>query len=119
AFAMWDDPRERLILGRDRVGKKPLYYWHHNGNLVFGSEIKALLVHPFVPRRLNLDAIPAYLTFGYVPSPHTFFEGIYSVPPGHVLVAEPGGTPKLEAYWKPPLTQEGASDEEMESLSML
>jgi asparagine synthase (glutamine-hydrolysing) len=101
AFAIWDQRRRRLVLGRDRFGKKPLYYWHSGGRLVFASEIKSLLANPQVPHRLRADAFPAYLTFGYVPTPHTFFEGIRSIPPGHVLVAEKGGEPKLERYWEP------------------
>lgn len=103
AFAVWDDRRGRLILGRDRLGKKPLYYWASGGQLVFGSEIKAVLAHPSVPRDLDPDAIPAYLTFGYVPTPRTFFAGIASVPPGHVLVLECDGSLQLECYWKPPV----------------
>lgn len=103
AFAIWDKRRERLILGRDRMGKKPLYYWHAPGTLVFASEIKGVLAHPAVPRELNQRALSAYLTFGYVPTPETFFEGIVSLPPGHVLTYEPGGTPAVERYWKLPL----------------
>jgi asparagine synthase (glutamine-hydrolysing) len=103
AFAVWDERRERLVLGRDRVGKKPLYYWSSGGRLVFGSEIKALLADPAVPRRLDPEAIPAYLGFGYVPTPRTFFEGIRSLPPGHVLTFQPGGSPRIERYWEPPV----------------
>lgn len=103
AFAVWDDRRERLILGRDRVGKKPLYYWSSGGRLVFGSEIKALFADPAVPRRLDPGAIPAYLTFGYVPTPRTFFEGVRSLPPGHVLEFAPGGEPVVQRYWEPPV----------------
>jgi len=105
AFAVWDERRERLTLGRDRVGKKPLYYWSDGESLVFGSEIKAVLAHPAVPRRLDPGAIPAYLTFGYVPTPRTFFEGVRSVPPGHVLRLEAGAEPLLERYWEPPLRE--------------
>jgi asparagine synthase (glutamine-hydrolysing) len=101
AFAVWDDRRRRLVVGRDRTGKKPLYYWAGGGRLVFGSEIKAVLAHPAVPRELDADAIPAYLTFGYVPTPRTFFAGIQSLPPGHVLTAEPGGAVRVERYWEP------------------
>jgi asparagine synthase (glutamine-hydrolysing) len=115
AFAVWDDRRGRLILGRDRFGKKPLYYWHDGERLVFGSEIKSVLAHPEVPRRLRRDAIPAYLTFGYVPTPDTFFEGVRSVPPGHVLVAESGHEPTLRRYWAPRFP--GASDAERLDLS--
>lgn len=103
AFAVWDERRGRLILGRDRVGKKPLYYWHGGGRLVFGSELKAVLADPEVPRRLDPEAIPAYLTFGYVPTPRTFYEGIVSLPPGHVLTFAPGGEPLVERYWEPPV----------------
>jgi asparagine synthase (glutamine-hydrolysing) len=85
------------------VGKKPLFFWHGNGRLVFGSEIKAILADPSVPRELDQRAIPAYLTFGYVPTPRTFFEGIRSLPPGHVLSFEPGREPVIERYWSPPV----------------
>jgi asparagine synthase (glutamine-hydrolysing) len=111
AFAIWDERRGRLVLVRDRVGKKPLFYWSGGGRLVFGSEIKALLADPEVPRRLDPGAIPAYLTFGYVPTPRTFFEGVHSLPPGHVLTFEPGGEPILERYWAPPVAGlDGATD---------
>lgn len=103
AFAVWDERRRRLVLGRDRVGKKPLYYWYGNGRLVFGSELKAVFADPAVPRRLDEDALPAYLTFGYVPTPRTFFEGVRSLPPGQVLTFEPGGEPVIERYWSPPV----------------
>lgn len=100
AFAVWDARTEKLFLCRDRVGKKPLYYWHGEGSFVFASELKALLEHPSVPRRLNDRAIDAYLTFGYVPTPETFYEGIRSVPPGHVLVLDRGQC-ELSEYWRP------------------
>jgi len=99
AFAVWDRRRERLILGRDRMGKKPLHYWCENGTFVFGSEIKSVLAHPSVPSGLNERAISAYLTFGYVPTPETFFSGVKSLEPGHVLTLEPGGEPVIERYW--------------------
>jgi len=99
AFAVWDDRRRRLVLGRDRFGKKPLYYWTDGKRLVFGSEIKAVLADPAVPRRLEPSALPAYLAFGYVPTPRTFYEGIRSVPPGHVLTFDSGGV-RIERYWR-------------------
>lgn len=101
AFAIFDGRRRRLILARDRFGKKPLYYWHLGDHLVFASEIKALLANPRVPHRLRTEAIPAYLTFGYVPTPDTFFHGIRSVPPGHVLIFEQSRAPRIERYWEP------------------
>ncbi|MEJ7583466.1 MAG: asparagine synthase (glutamine-hydrolyzing), partial [Acidimicrobiales bacterium] len=101
AFAVWDETRSRLILGRDRLGKKPLYYWYGGpGRFSFGSEIKAVLADPRVPRRLAPDVIPAYLTFGYVPTPRTFYEGIVSLPPGHVLTLDDGQAPRIECYWQ-------------------
>lgn len=104
AFAVWDARHERLVLARDRVGKKPLYYWRSAaGEVVFGSEIKAVLADPRVPRRLAPGAIDAYLTFGYVPTPRTFFEGIQSVPPGHVVVFERGLDADVRRYWRPPV----------------
>ena len=103
AFAVWDERRGRLVIGRDRLGKKPLYYWNSGDRFVFASEIKALFADPAVPRRLDEGAIPAYLTFGYVPTPRTFFAGIRSLPHGHVLTVEPGGEPRIERYWSPPV----------------
>src|SRR5579859_364174 len=103
AFAVWDDRRRCLLLGRDRFGKKPLYYWTDHARLVFGSELKAVLADSFVPRRLDPVAIPAYLTFGYVPTPRTFFEGIQSVPPGHVLTFDADGAVTVAPYWQPPV----------------
>ena len=102
AYAVWDSRRSRLILGRDRLGKKPLYYFAQNGQFVFSSEIKGVLANPMVAATMDADAIPAYLKFGYVPTPRTFFHGIHSIPPGHVLVVEPGGTPAVEPFWTPP-----------------
>lgn len=99
AFAVWDGRRERLVLGRDRLGKKPLHYWCSGDAFVFSSEIKGVLAHPSVPCELDAKAISAYLTFGYVPTPHTFFAGVKSLPPAHVLTLEAGGQPVIEPYW--------------------
>jgi asparagine synthase (glutamine-hydrolysing) len=110
AFAVWDDRRRRLVLGRDRLGKKPLYYWSDGEALVFASEIKAVLAHPLVPRRFDADTVPAYLTFGYVPSPRTMFDGVRSVPPGQVLTFEPGRPVHLEPYWEPMVSGVGGAE---------
>ncbi len=99
AFAVWDRRRERLLVGRDRVGKKPLYYWRSPKAFVFASEIKGVLAHPAVSCELNERALSAYLTFGYVPTPDTFFAGIQSLPPAHVLTLRPGADPVIERYW--------------------
>jgi len=102
AFAAHDSRHGRLVLGRDRFGKKPLYYWPGPDRFAFASELKALWTDPAVPRRLDEDAIAPYLAFGYVPTPRTFFEGVRSVPPGHVLVVEADGRVEVERYWEPP-----------------
>jgi asparagine synthase (glutamine-hydrolysing) len=103
AFATHDKRTGRVVLARDRFGKKPLFYWWDGRTLVFASEIKALLVHPQVPRRLDPDALPDYLSFGYVPTPWTIFEGIRSLPPGHVLVLDQGAEPIVQPYWTLPV----------------
>jgi asparagine synthase (glutamine-hydrolysing) len=106
AYALWDAERQELTLARDRCGKKPLHYWHDGERLVFGSEIKTVLAHPAVPRRLDPAAIPAHLAFGYVPTPRTFFEGVLSVPPGSVLVYD-GHAVDVRSFWEPPLVRPG------------
>ena len=99
AFALWDTRRRRLLLARDRVGIKQLFYAVVGDQLLFGSEIKALLEHPGLERRLRPSAVNHFLTFLYVPEPMTMFEGIHELRAGHVLVAERG---QLEArcYWR-------------------
>ena len=98
AIALWDAPRARLLIARDRLGKKPLYTWRGSNHLAFASEIKALLEIPEVPRRLNSRALPEYLALGYVPAPLTLFDGIEKVLPGHMLVCEKGVIRDLQ-YW--------------------
>ncbi|TMK39834.1 MAG: asparagine synthase (glutamine-hydrolyzing) [Actinobacteria bacterium] len=108
AFALIDAGNRRVVLGRDRLGKKPLYYWYRDGRLVFASEIKAVLADPKVARELDREVIPAYLALGYVPETRTFFAGVKSLPPGHVLTLTAGEEPRIEAFWKPRIP--GASD---------
>jgi asparagine synthase (glutamine-hydrolysing) len=98
AFAIWDGPRSRLILGRDRLGKKPLYVWRTSDRLFFASEIKSILQTGEAPRRVGPAALNAYLSLGYVPAPLTLFEGIEKVFPGHLLVME-GGRIQDREYW--------------------
>jgi asparagine synthase (glutamine-hydrolysing) len=100
AFALWDRQQERLLLVRDRLGKKPLYYHASSDGLLFGSEIKAILEHPAVTRDVDLDALDQYLTFQYVPSPLTMFAGIRKLPAAHALVCESGRVSLLR-YWEP------------------
>ncbi len=101
ALAIWDRPRGRLVLARDRMGQKPLYYAETpGGGLVFGSEPKALLAHPDVPRRLDPRGLARYLFYEYVPAPHSIWEGVKKLPPAHVLVWEDGRA-TLHRYWSP------------------
>jgi len=100
-LALWDANRERLILGRDRVGEKPLYVRREPGRLLFASELKSILQADDVPRRLNLAALQEYLALGYVPAPLTMLDGIEKVLPGHYLVADNGRVEDHE-YWDVP-----------------
>jgi len=109
AFAIWDSPRRRLVLARDRMGKKPLHYALVGDDLVFSSELKALLRHPAVPRALSLPALARYLAFDYVPAPHTIFTGLAKLPPGHVLVFEDGRA-RLTQYWDLPAPDDDGAD---------
>ncbi len=99
ALALWDTRRRRLLLARDRVGKKPLLYYHREGRLVFGSEFNALLQDPSIPREVNLDSLDFYLTYGYVPAPDSAFSAISKLPPAHYLVYEEGRA-RLTRYWQ-------------------
>ncbi len=99
-FALWDRTRRRLLLVRDPLGIKPLYYRVRNGELAFASEAKALLLDPSCPREPDLEALAAYLTFLYIPSPATAFAGIEKLAPGHKLVFEDGRA-RVTAYWRP------------------
>ncbi|HEY6806507.1 MAG TPA: asparagine synthase (glutamine-hydrolyzing) [Pyrinomonadaceae bacterium] len=99
AFAIWDKRSRELFIARDRVGKKPLYYsLLPNGALIFGSELKCLLEHPEVKTEVNLEAVDAYFTLGYVPDPLSIFVNINKLPPGHYLIFKDGKV-KVEQYW--------------------
>jgi asparagine synthase (glutamine-hydrolysing) len=101
AFALWDTRRQRLLIARDRVGIKPLYYWEHAGGLAFASELRSLLAMPEFTPRVSAQAVAQYLTFGYVPETHCIFEGVRKLPPGHRLTWEPSGAPRIARYWSP------------------
>jgi len=101
AFALWDARRRTLLLARDRIGIKPLYYWAGKDKLVFGSELKALLFHPDVPRQVDLEALDLFLTLEYIPAPRTIYEGVFKLLPGHLLVVE-NGKLKVTRYWDVP-----------------
>jgi asparagine synthase (glutamine-hydrolysing) len=98
-FALWDGRTRRLVLGRDRIGIKPLYYARVDGSLVFGSEIKSILEYPGFERKVDLPAFDNLLTFEYNPSAQTVFAGVRKLPAGHLLVANDSGELRLERYW--------------------
>ncbi len=106
AFALWDGPRQKLFAARDRLGIKPLYYYHDGHRFVFGSEIKALLEHPAVPRALNRAALPEFLAFGFLSGDETLFEGICKLPPGHTLELDDSAKLIISPYWKLEATRE-------------
>ena len=119
AYALWDERHRRLVLARDRVGVKPLHYWAGHDGLTFGSEIKALLADPDVPREWSPEAVDAYLTLQYVPAPGTIFREIKKLPAAHLLVADASGV-KVRPYWDLAFTSDaGDAGREREYLDRL
>ena len=119
AFAIWSESRKRLVLVRDRLGIKPLYIAHRNGDIFFASELKAIFVHPEIPRSLSLKGLDCYLSMNYVPCPWTLAEGIEKLPPGHWLEWQNGKT-RTDCYWKLPTgTREQSLDSAKETLDAL
>ncbi|HZU21022.1 MAG TPA: asparagine synthase (glutamine-hydrolyzing) [Gaiellaceae bacterium] len=101
AFAIWDDRRERLLLARDRIGKKPLYVSQTGDGLAFGSDVRSLLLASGASPRLNEDALAEFLFQRYVCAPRTLFEGVERLPAGHLLVYERGAA-EVRPYWSLP-----------------
>ncbi len=99
AVALWSQPQRRLVLARDRMGIKPLYFCRRGAELYFGSELKAILDHPEIPRVLDLNALQYFLSLNYVPCPHTLVEGIEKLPPGYWLEWRSGQV-RSEPWWK-------------------
>ena len=99
AFAVWDSERRRLFAARDRLGIKPLYFWSGSGELLFASEIKALLADPAVSREMEPVSAWHYLTFLVPPAPLTMFRGIYKLPAGHQMRLTPGQSPEISRWW--------------------
>ena len=100
AIALWDAREGRLVLARDRAGKKPLFVYQDRTRLVFGSEIKAIFAHPGVPIQVDEAQIPSYFTYGYVPHPATFYRGIRHVDPAGVVVVHADGRTGSRRYWQ-------------------
>lgn len=113
AFAIWDKTHRRLFLARDRLGIKPLYYGLlPNGHFVFGSELKALLPHPSLPRERDPQAIEEYFAYGYIPEPRSIFLAVRKLSPGHTLLIEMGqrSLPRSSQYWDIPFADNGLQD---------
>ncbi len=98
-FALWDQRQQRLLLGRDRIGMKPLYYTRTGDRLLFGSEIKAVLADPTVERKVNFRAMSDFFGLSYIFDGETIFDGVMALPPGCLLIASDDGRQRLERYW--------------------
>lgn len=98
AFAIWDEHKQRLFIARDRLGKKPLYYYQNRRFLIFASEVKAILTHPEVKTEMDLGALDRYLSLRYVPGPQTMFKNIFKLQPGHSLIFEDKNI-HIKEYW--------------------
>ncbi|MDN3358955.1 asparagine synthase (glutamine-hydrolyzing) [Actinomadura sp. DC4] len=114
AFAIWDVKRRRLLLGRDRVGKKPLYWRTDGTSLTFGSELKSLVQDPSMPREVDPVALHHYLTYQYVPAPWSIYQGVRKLEPGHLLVWQ-DGVQETRRYWRLDFTPRRVSSEEDEA----
>ncbi len=122
AIALWDAEREQLVLARDCLGVKPLYFCHQNGRFIFASEIKAILQHPAVTPEPNEESLYHYLTFLTTPAPSTLFSGIQKLPAGHMLVVNRDGSTILKQYWDalpPPATNKLSEAEHSDEILRL
>ena len=120
AFAIWDAPRRTLLLARDRLGVKPLYYARLPHGFVFGSEIKAILEHPSIVPDLDESAFADYLTFGFTPPPHTMFQGIGKLRPGEWMTVTSDGGMCRQTWWDPmPSTAVSDAVAEMSEMEMV
>src|SRR5690349_17332237 len=99
AIAIWDAHAQQLVLLRDRIGVKPLYFYHRDGRFIFASEIKAILQHPAVTPDVDEESLYDYLSFLTAPAPETLFRGIQKLPAGHAIVLKRDGTIKMHQYW--------------------
>lgn len=113
AFALWDGPRRRLFVARDRFGVKPLYWWFRDGTFVFASEVKAMLQHPRVGANLCAEALDEYFSFQNVFSDVTLFEGVRLLQPGCALALERDGAPRISRWWDWPFSDGDATAAEL------
>lgn len=98
-FAIWDEAQQALLVARDRVGIKPLYYYRDAEKLIFASEIKSILALPYIRRELDMEGVSAFLKYGFTPAPYTVFKNIHKIPPAHYLRLK-GRDVELKRYWK-------------------
>lgn len=110
AIAIWDRPRQQLVMARDRLGKKPLFYQLVDGQLLFGSELKALAASPSFDRSLSAAAIDQFLTYQYVPHPHCIYQAARKLPPGHVAVVRESQI-EVRDYWQVHWEHEASVDQ--------
>lgn len=116
AFGLYDQSRHRLFLARDRAGEKPLFYWHSHGQLVFASELKAIMAHPDFERRLDLNAFQLYLAYGFVPEDYCILQGAKKLPQGHAALYDlDADTLRSWQYWQlpAPSLSKGTSTEDL------
>ncbi len=99
ALALYDQHKQELILARDRLGKKPLYWTLVQGTVIFASEPKAILEHPLFKRELDLISLNKYLLYEYIPTPHAIFKGLHKLEPGHYLIFSNNSLAKKEKFW--------------------
>ncbi|MBE0596685.1 MAG: asparagine synthase (glutamine-hydrolyzing) [Desulfuromonadales bacterium] len=99
AFAIWDEKKQRLFLARDRVGKKPLYYYWSDRRFLFGSELKAILAYPETSQEIDPQALFDYFNLLYIPAPKSIFKGVRKLPAGHVMTVKAGESPRIRPYW--------------------
>ncbi len=118
ALALWDSRRRKLVLARDRLGKKPLYYFVRGSRIVFGSELKALLAHGAAPRELDAEALVQYLACEYVPAPATILRAVRKLPAAHLAVFDERGL-RLRRYWDLPAPAEAAISAEEASRELV
>lgn len=98
AFAIWDKQKQNLFLARDRIGKKPLFYYYDGSTFIFASEIKAIMQDPTVKKQINYEAVYDYFKYLYIPSPKTIYKNIYKLEPGHALTCSRSGI-NSKQYW--------------------
>lgn len=110
-FAIWDMRTETLLLARDRLGIKPLYYWPTEHGVAFASELRSLIALPGFPRELDANAVGQYMAFGYVPDPRSIFPGVFKLPPGHRLLWNRESGLRVERYWSPARAEYSTIDE--------